>query len=200
MAKRRKFLAGLGALASGSAAAVGTGAFTSVSANRSVSVETAGDADAYLGLEPSSGANGNYATTVDGKLAIQLDGSDETPGGDGVNDDTVTKIKDVFRMRNQGTQRTYVYIEDTSDQVTFKLSRASSEKWINDTPVSTLTPNEVVDVEGSENAILIDPGLEVKIHMYIDTTGESTPDTLLDGDITIQAKADPPADSPFGDS
>lgn len=200
MAKRRKFLAGLGALASGSAAAVGTGAFTSVSANRSVSVETAGDADAYLGLEPSSGANGNYATTVDGKLAIQLDGSDETPGGDGVNDDTVTKIKDVFRMRNQGTQRTYVYIEDTSDQVTFKLSRATSNSYIQDSPISRLTPNEVVDVEGSGNAILIDPGLEVKIHMFIDTTGESTPDTLLDGDITIQAKADPPADSPFGDS
>jgi hypothetical protein len=198
--ERRKFLIGAGSLAAGGAAALGSGAFTSVQADRSVDVTVAGDANAFLGLEPSSGANGNYATTEDGKLAIQLDGSDNTPEGNGVNNNAETIIKDVFRMRNQGTQRVYVYIEDTSDQVTFKLSRATSEKWINDSPVSTLTPNEVVDVEGSENAILIDPGLEVMIHMYIDTTGESTPDTLLDGDITIQAKADPPADSPFGDS
>jgi hypothetical protein len=197
--ERRKFLIGAGSLAAGGAAALGSGAFTSVQADRSVDVTVAGDANAFLGLEPSSGANGNYATTEDGKLAIQLDGSDNTPEGNGVNNNAETIIKDVFRMRNQGTQRVYVYIEDTSDQVTFKLSRATSEKWINDSPVSTLTPNEVVDVEGSENAILIDPGLEVKIHIEIDTTDESTPDTLLDGDITIQATADPPADSPFGE-
>jgi hypothetical protein len=151
-------------------------------------------------LEPSSGANGNYATTEDGKLAIQLDGSDDTPAGDGVNDDGVTKIKDVFRMQNQGTQPIYVYIEDPSDQVTFKLGRVSRGNPINDNPVSRLTPNEIVDVEGSENAVNVGVGLKVKIHMFIDTTGNSTPDTLLDGDITIQAKADPPADSPFGDS
>jgi hypothetical protein len=196
---RRKFIATLGVVTAGTSGAVGTGAFTSVSADRSVSVETASDANAFLALEPSPGANGNYATTEDGMLAIQLDGSDNTPEGNGVNNNAETIIKDVFRMRNQGTQRVYVYIEDTSGQVTFKLSRATSERWINDSPSSTLTPNEVVDVEGSENAILTDPGLEVMIHMYIDTTSDSTPDTLLDGDITIQAKADPPADSPFGD-
>jgi hypothetical protein len=38
MVKRRKVLIGLGSLAAGSAATVGTGAFTSVSANRDISV------------------------------------------------------------------------------------------------------------------------------------------------------------------
>jgi hypothetical protein len=197
--ERRKFLIGAGSLAAGGAAALGSGAFTSVQADRSVDVTVAGDANAFLALEPSPSANGNYATTNDGTLAIQLDGSDDTPAGDGVNDNAVTKIKDVFRMQNQGTQPIYVYIEDPSDQVTFKLGRVSRGNPINDNPVSRLTPNEIVDVETSENAVNVGIGLEVKIHLFIDTTGNSTPDELLDGDITIQATADPPADSPFGE-
>jgi hypothetical protein len=192
----------MGSLAAGGAAAMGTGAFTSVNANRRVDVETAGDASAYLALEPSSGANGNYATTEDGKLAIQLDGSDDTPGGDGVNDDAVTKIEDVFRMRNQGTQPVYIYIEDSSDDVTFKLERADniSANDVYDSPISRLVGDQETLVEESENAVKIGIGQEVAIHMKVDTTGDSTPDSLLDGDITVQAKADPPADSPFGDS
>jgi len=55
MANRRKFIAGLGALATGSAAAVGTGAFTSVSAERSVTIDTADDAYAFLRLNERGG-------------------------------------------------------------------------------------------------------------------------------------------------
>jgi hypothetical protein len=189
---RRKFLAMLGTAAAGTSAAVGTGAFTSVSADRSVSVQVADDADAFLAMTPSNGPNGDYASSNDGELVVQLNGSDGTPPGGGVNDDAVTKIKDVFRMRNQGTQRIYVYIEDSSDLVTFKLSRASRGNPINDNPVSRLTPNEIVDIEGIDNAVLIGTGLEVKIHMFIDTTGDSTPESLLD-EVTIQARAERPS-------
>jgi hypothetical protein len=193
---RRKFLAMLGTAAAGTSAAVGTGAFTSVSADRSVSVQVADDADAFLAMTPSNGPNGDYASSNDGELVVQLNGSDGTPSGSGVNDDAVTKIKDVFRMRNQGTQRIYVYIEDSSDLVTFKLSRASRGNPINDNPVSRLTPHEIVDIEGTDNAVLIGTGLEVKIHMFVDTTGDSTPESLLDK-VTIQAQAEPPSPSPF---
>jgi hypothetical protein len=108
-------------------------------------------------------------------------------------------------MQNQGTQAVYIYIEDYSDDVTFKLgpSPGMSSREIFDSPISRVNNNEIVPVEGSGNAVKIAVGQEVAIHMYIDTTGKSTPSPLLggdDGDITIQAKADPPADSPFGDS
>lgn len=48
---RRNTLVGLGALVAGGGAVLATGAFTQVEAQRTVSVDTAGDADAMLGIE-----------------------------------------------------------------------------------------------------------------------------------------------------
>jgi hypothetical protein len=143
-------------------------------------------------MTPSNGPNGDYASSNDGELVVQLDGSDETPPGDGVNDDAVTELFDVFRIRNQGTQPIYLYITDSSEQVTFKLGRASRGNPIKDNPVSRLTPNEVVTVEGIDNAVQVGVGLEVKIHLVVDTTGDSTPESLLD-EVTIQAQAERPS-------
>jgi hypothetical protein len=101
MPNRRKFLAGLGALASGSAAAVGTGAFTSVSANRTLSVETAGDVDAYLGLDASVSPHANQSG---GPMEFQFDGSSEAASGQGLNQNADTTFTDVLRIENQGTE------------------------------------------------------------------------------------------------
>lgn len=112
MANRRKFITGLGALAAGSAAAVGTGAFTSVTADRAVTVNIEGDANAYLGLSATNSANGAYTNESgdDGKISINFDdltgGDDRTvaDGGSGVNYRAKTVAEDVFRITNQGTQ------------------------------------------------------------------------------------------------
>lgn len=105
--ERRKFVLSTGALAAGGSLALGTGAFSSVEAERDVAVSVVGDADAYLGIQPSDGPNGEYARTLDnGELAIDLtDSNDEVSGGGaGINTNAVTAIADVFRIRNQGTQ------------------------------------------------------------------------------------------------
>jgi hypothetical protein len=103
--QRRTFIAGFGSLAAAGAAAVGTGAFTSVEADRSVSVEVADDSDALLALEPADGPNGEYATTDGGTLAVDLSASNPTSvGGQGVNQNAVTRIERVFAIENQGTQ------------------------------------------------------------------------------------------------
>ena len=47
---RRNVLIGLGTVAAGGGAALGTGAFSSVEADRTVTVETAGDASGFLAL------------------------------------------------------------------------------------------------------------------------------------------------------
>ena len=103
--KRRNFIAGLGALSAGGAAALGTGAFSSVEAERDVSVELADDANAYLALEATS----DYAeANEDGML--ELDFGDLEDHGDGVGEDSSyifgsgNPERNVFTVENQGTQ------------------------------------------------------------------------------------------------
>jgi len=106
--KRRNVLAALGMMSGGAAIASGTGAFTSVAADRDVAVEVAGDADAYLALT-GIGPNDEYVTTTNGELGLDLTGSNPTgAGGQGVNADAITVIEDVIEVRNQGTQEVEV--------------------------------------------------------------------------------------------
>jgi len=95
---RRKFVIGMGSLAAGGAAAMGTGAFASVEATRSVSVNVAGDGSAYLGLEDTS----PYAET-NGKQ-MELNFANNGNGGSGINADSVSTFDGVFRMVNNGPE------------------------------------------------------------------------------------------------
>jgi hypothetical protein len=100
---RRKFIAAMGSLAAGGAAATGTGAFTSVEADRSVSVDVADDSDALLAIEPQATPNGDeYASVNDG--TVELDFSETSVGGGGLNRNAKTIIRDILQVRNQGTQ------------------------------------------------------------------------------------------------
>jgi hypothetical protein len=106
MANRRKFLAGLGALASGSAAAVGTGAFTSTAAGREVSVNVAGDQSAYLGLEAG---DSDHAYTENGELKLAFDGSQVS--GAGVNTNSFIKFNDLFTIRNNSSETVTIWLD-----------------------------------------------------------------------------------------
>lgn len=107
---RRTFTVGLGTIAGGGAAVFGTGAFSSVSAERNFDVAVSGDANAYLGLQPHPGPNGAYAdTTAQDTLAIDFTSSNSDVGGDiaggeGINPNAVSQFFNVFRITNQGTQ------------------------------------------------------------------------------------------------
>jgi hypothetical protein len=112
---RRKFLIGAGSLAAGSAAAMGTGAFTSVEANRTVTVSTAEDSDALLRMEATSdNANSEYATTQNGEISIDLGGLTGNEQGSGVNQNATTRVFDIFTIQNQGTQPAIVYAQPSS--------------------------------------------------------------------------------------
>jgi hypothetical protein len=79
MVKRRKFLVGLGALAAGSGAAMGTGAFTSASIpDRQVSVQVDGDASSQIALVAGDDPD---ISQQNGQLTMDLSGAD----GEGVN-------------------------------------------------------------------------------------------------------------------
>jgi hypothetical protein len=109
MSNRRKFLAGLGALASGSAAAIGTGAFTSVEADRTVNVAVADDASAYLSLDDiDSSPNSEYVDTSSEEIVLNLNSTNS--GGSGFNANAETRIDDLIQVANQGTQTINVWV------------------------------------------------------------------------------------------
>jgi hypothetical protein len=102
---RRKFLIGAGSLAAGSAAAMGTGAFTSVTADRGVTVNVANDANAFLALAAEDTDNGNaYVGDHNGVVDLHFDEAAGTEGGTGLNQDAKTIIRDLLQVTNNGTQ------------------------------------------------------------------------------------------------
>jgi hypothetical protein len=185
--RRRRLLALLGTAAAGGAAATGTGAFTSVEADRAVRVSVADDDAALLGLAPSPGPNGEYATADDGTLALSL--SDTDAGGTGLGTDSTYEFDDVFRVRNRGTQPVYVWAEldygavpyDEDDLYLYPGSDAGDRLR-----------------DGDAAVLELDVGEAARIGVRVDTT-----DVAADVDValaaTIRADAERPAASGVAD-
>ncbi len=198
--ERRKFLFGIGTVAAGGAAAMGTGAFTSVSANRSLTIETADDADALLALEAEATPNGNeYVDENGGAISIDI----STADGDGVNDDARTIVRNLFQATNNGTQNVYVWAEGLPEGVSMfhdddsgenykKTGAGNNQGAFSDT--SNLNPDDPADANdpqnpgGYEAAPLLAPGDTLdNIGLSIDTTGGEVD---FDADISIKAVAE----------
>ncbi|WP_435100095.1 hypothetical protein [Halorubrum sp. N11] len=116
---RRKFLATVGVAGSSVAFGVGTGAFTSASADRDVAVQVATDATGYLAIDDTGNANAEYVTEDNGSSNSEFgldftSGNSTSNGGAGVNSDAVTVFADLFEVRNQGTQDVEVEVTPLS--------------------------------------------------------------------------------------
>lgn len=107
--RRRSALIGLGAMFTGAIGVVGTGAFSAVEADRTASVNVAGDASALLGLEAVD-KHEEYIDTTNGTIGINIDGTDE--GAQGVNKNAVTVIDPLIKVTNNGTARITVGFND----------------------------------------------------------------------------------------
>jgi len=108
---RRNALIGMGTVAAGAGVIGGTGAFTSVEAERTVSVQTAGDSDAALDLAaaPSSDNASEYVTTSNGQIQLNLDGTSDNgnengASSTGLNQDAKTTINNLIQVTNNGSQ------------------------------------------------------------------------------------------------
>ncbi|WP_158600091.1 DUF1102 domain-containing protein [Halorubrum sp. Atlit-28R] len=78
----------------------------------------ADDSDALLAFETAnSGPNSQYTETTGGTLSIDISGSNDNiaGGGEGINQNATTIIRDMFDIRNQGTQPVFAYVEDSPD-------------------------------------------------------------------------------------
>ena len=173
--ERRKFVIGMGALAAGSAAAIGTGAFSSVEAERSVEIDVEGDAEAYLRLTGDAEFIDDD-TPEDSELEFAFGVNEETEeGGQGFNDDAVTVVEDIVTIENQGTEDT-VQVDfgedgDNDDEVTVNLE---------DADVTLMLPDDV-------NDRTIDVGNSTTIDIEVDTRDPDGSDS--EEDITLYAEA-----------
>jgi hypothetical protein len=113
----------------GGASVLGTGAFTSVEAERSVSVDVVGDADAFLGLRPcphdgtvqieqnedDEGDGGEDDPAVafppshavveqNGRIRIDLTSHNNKLANEGITENSVWRFPNALEITNQGTQ------------------------------------------------------------------------------------------------
>ncbi|TKX50455.1 DUF1102 domain-containing protein [Halorubrum sp. ASP121] len=172
--ERRKFVIGMGSLAAGGAAAMGTGAVSQFnSGDRTIEVETVGDASAYIalqrpndGLSDSGGTrNGNFVKYSNEKLRLDFtsnnstsanggDPQDSSPnGGDGVNPDSTYYFDGTFEIRNLsnnsggGVGEMEIWINENIDGITFYTgSSAGNRTPLNSNNRASTSPGQAVSV------------------------------------------------------
>jgi len=186
--ERRKFIIGAGALATGSSAAVGTGAMSVFeSGERTVSVNVTDDASSYIALQPSEGPNGVYAGGSPDEVyggdfeagdTLELNFAEENAyqawGGEGVNPKSTYKFDNVFEIGNVAHQLgpVNVWIEDNNlSGVTFYDSGYDSD--------------DRKSLEGESNSVSPNNTQFVPVGVMIEA-GENPED--ISGTITIHAE------------
>ncbi len=110
---RRKFIAGVGSLAAGMAAAMGTGAFEGayVNGDRALTLGVVNDSNGYLQLIDTS-PHASYSTISGG----WENGSEELQVViDRLNPNADTRLDDVFRVRNTTGEDITLLIDDSPD-------------------------------------------------------------------------------------
>lgn len=175
--RRRRFIVGLSGLGLGSSLILGSGAFTSVTAKRSLTVTVAPDSDAYLGLEPITDSGiggkptGRSGVTGNGVVFFSIPGTGtgENQNAKGVGTDSIYVFESLLRITNLGTQAVEVYSEYDGD--TF-----AALALINDGKVLA-----------GDSSWTLDVGKDFTAGLYIDTT--KTPLGEYDETLTIVAEA-----------
>ena len=184
--QRRKFIAGVGSLAAAGAAGIGTGAFTSTTAERTMSVEVADDSTAYLSFDTDLGNspddNYEYSEISDGELEIHFGENDA--GGEGVNPSSTTHFDDVFAINNQGTEMVEVW---------FTISDGLDE-YIDIYPIAGNYGRET-SLVGKGNAFSaswatgVGSGMRIGITIDLSDADDVEPDDVLSGTMTVHAEA-----------
>jgi len=111
---KRRTLLGSAAMTLGGASVIGTGAFTSVRAERSISVDVVGDSEAFLKLVPcpdnegSSDLRSSDFIRTDDTISIDLTSKiandRDDISGDGITAGSLWRFPNAFKIVNQGTQ------------------------------------------------------------------------------------------------
>lgn len=126
--KRRQLITAIGGLAAGTSLTLGSGAFTSVSADRGLEVETVGDNDALLRLKQLGAGGRSIEDGSSEKVKFRFPSFGERLDGLGLGSDSVYEFdrdskesdesnpdEGLLRISNQGTQLVQVYSQFETD-------------------------------------------------------------------------------------
>lgn len=168
----------MGAVVSSGAAVMGSGAFSAVEANRSLTVEMETDKNAYLRMRPSD-ANFAEVDPNNGQVKFAFDDDWATPGveGKGLGKNSVYEFEGVLYLQNQGSRTVRVFGQYTDDAVE---------------DIGLIQSTDVNSAEGGSGDLLteenpsdpLEPGDEVEVGFVIDTSETSLGDKQTSMKIT----------------
>lgn len=169
---RRQLILGLGSVVGGSVGVVGSGAFSSISANRSVDLRVARDPNAYLGLNERN--DGERSRIGDSQLRLRFPGLTESAPGDGPGSNSIYEFDDSgFIITNQGTQQISIYAEQAEESAPY-------------IEIYDITDEDKQGLTESSPASLSTGG-SVTVGIRIDTRGASSRTELYSRTLTIRA-------------
>ena len=192
-----------------------SGAFTTVEAQRTADIDVAGDSSALVAIqENTSAGNGDYLQG-DGEEAQLEFNSSSAVSGDGINQNAESNVEDVCTITNQGSQAGAVNISKTGasngEHVAFytldiDASQTNGAGFTGGDLISSTDggTDDIIDLtgeartggdptrlDGSGNYVVLDPGEQVTVSLFIDTTADDLSESEeLVNEITIRASAD----------
>lgn len=156
---RRNVLVGLGTIVAGGGAALGTGAFSSVEANRSMTIQTTGDGSALLALDA---ATGDFNGVSDGNTgdALELQFSD-------LNADAVTTFNGVLTITNNGNNEVELGVSNTGDATFYYDSDGSGSR-------NTALSGTPVTIGANGGSVIFDIEIDLTGQDSVNTTQQIT--------------------------
>lgn len=185
---------GLGGLATLTGGAIGTGAFSEVSAPRNAEISVASDSEAYLSIDATNSSSDLVGQEEEnGTIAFDFAGgsvnsSAEAPEGAGLNPESVTTVPDAFEVFNHGTDTIQVKADIGEGGFGDAVSSAEDEQAVKQAISFTYTdPDDTEhdllwdDAEGASEWVEFGVGDGGPVEIEFDLRG-----TGLSGDLVNQ--------------
>ena len=169
----------------------GSGAFTAIAADRTATINVAGDDSALLEISPHPSANPSDVFTSSGQLRIEVSAG------------STTDFDPLFNITNRGTEPVAVWIEDV-DYVGVGGGSGSGGDIIGDLDADNTAnvtfynatfggaaacENGVKSIEDVGNAVQLGPGQTLVVSLYADSSSVPGDEADLLDEMTIYADA-----------
>jgi hypothetical protein len=187
--ERRKFLLGVGGASLGSGALVGSGAFSAMRAERTVSIDVVEDPGALVGLDSCPGSDNAMYSGVNGNGQLYIDISEEPNEGDGVNGNSRYWFHNTFQVCNQSDHSICLWVVEHENWPETGAGNPRVDFYLGDDPNDSIL--------GAANAYELGSGECTCVGIYTNTLGLTSADvdTLLEDlndEISIRANAECP--------
>ena len=188
---RRNFIIGIGAVTAAGGAAIGTGAFDSVEAERTVTLEVEDDASGYLGLEVIEDEPNSieYADGQGDTLNIDINSFNDSDSGegDGIAPDTEFIADNVFRLSNNGTNDVHVaFSPEAGNDITDNVRINKFELLDEDrNEIDTGNPLSLDSGHSEDIGVLV----QTADQEAIEDVGEDVAESVQAG-VTVEARED----------